>query len=59
MLREYSRCSVMRHLAEKLFLIELTVNTHRRKIMQKLEMKNSAQLVAYIEKNQITGHQLK
>lgn len=37
-------------IAEKLFLSELTVNTHRRNIMQKLEMKNSAQLVAYIEK---------
>ncbi|MFN3996272.1 response regulator [Algoriphagus sp.] len=37
-------------IAEKLFLSELTVNTHRRNIMQKLELKNSAQLVAFIEK---------
>lgn len=37
-------------IAEKLFVSELTVNTHRRNIMQKLELKNSAQLVAFIEK---------
>jgi DNA-binding CsgD family transcriptional regulator len=37
-------------IAEKLFLSELTVNTHRRNIMQKLELKNSAQLVAFVEK---------
>lgn len=37
-------------IAKKLFLSELTVNTHRRNIMQKLELKNSAQLVAFIEK---------
>jgi len=37
-------------IAEKLFLSELTVNTHRRNIMQKLDLKNSAQLVAFIEK---------
>lgn len=37
-------------IAKKLFLSELTINTHRRNIMQKLELKNSAQLVAFIEK---------
>lgn len=37
-------------IAKKLFLSELTVNTHRRNIMQKLDLKNSAQLVAFIEK---------
>jgi DNA-binding NarL/FixJ family response regulator len=36
-------------IAEKLFLSELTVNTHRRNLIQKLGLKNSAQLVAYIE----------
>lgn len=37
-------------ISKKLFLSELTVNTHRRNIMQKLDLKNSAQLVAFIEK---------
>lgn len=36
-------------IAEKLFLSDLTVNTHRRNLIQKLGLKNSAQLVAFIE----------
>ena len=36
-------------IAEKLFLSELTISTHRRNLIQKLGLKNSAQLVAYIE----------
>lgn len=36
-------------IAEKLFLSDLTVNTHRRNLIQKLGLKNSAQLVAFVE----------
>ncbi|GAB2484943.1 response regulator transcription factor [Algoriphagus taiwanensis] len=36
-------------IAEQLFLSELTVNTHRRNLIHKLGLKNSAQLVAFIE----------
>lgn len=37
-------------IAEKLFLSDLTVNTHRRNLIHKLGLKNTAQLVAFIEK---------
>ncbi|TNF41333.1 MAG: response regulator transcription factor [Cytophagales bacterium] len=36
-------------IADQLFLSELTVNTHRRNLIHKLGLKNSAQLVAFIE----------
>ena len=36
-------------IADQLFLSELTVNTHRRNLINKLGLKNSAQLVAFIE----------
>ncbi|GMQ27474.1 response regulator transcription factor [Algoriphagus confluentis] len=36
-------------IAEQLFLSEFTVNTHRRNLIHKLGLKNSAQLVAFIE----------
>ena len=36
-------------IAEKLFLSDLTVNTHRMNLIQKLGLKNSAQLVAFVE----------
>ncbi len=41
--------------AEKLFISKRTVETHRNNIMQKLEVKNSAELIKYsIEHNLIT-----
>ncbi|MFL0685225.1 MAG: response regulator transcription factor [Algoriphagus aquaeductus] len=36
-------------IAKQLFLSDLTVNTHRRNLIQKLGLKNSAQLVAFIQ----------
>lgn len=42
-------------IADQLFLSELTVNTHRRNLIHKLELKNSAQLVAFIENLKIIG----
>jgi DNA-binding NarL/FixJ family response regulator len=42
-------------IAEQLFLSELTVNTHRRNLIHKLGLKNSAQLVALIENLKFVG----
>jgi DNA-binding NarL/FixJ family response regulator len=48
-------CSEMttREIAGTLFLSELTVNTHRRNILRKLEIKNVAGLVNFAKQNQL------
>jgi DNA-binding NarL/FixJ family response regulator len=41
-----------KHVADKLFLSELTVNTHRRNMLKKTNQPNVAALVNYAKKNQ-------
>lgn len=42
-----------KEIASKLFLSELTINTHRRNILRKLEVKNVAGLVNFAKQNQL------
>jgi DNA-binding NarL/FixJ family response regulator len=42
-----------REIAAELFLSELTINTHRRNILRKLEVKNVAGLVNFAKQNQL------
>lgn len=42
-------------IAEKLFLSELTVTTHRRNLIQKLGIKNTAQLIALVGNLKLIG----
>ena len=42
-----------RQIADSLFLSELTVNTHRRNILRKLEIKNIAGLINFAKENQL------
>ncbi len=42
-----------KEIAEKLFISVKTVDTHKNHIMQKLKLKNSAELVLYAVKNQL------
>ena len=42
-------------IAEKLFLSELTVTTHRRNLVQKLGIKNTAQLIALVGNSKLIG----
>lgn len=42
-----------REIGEKLFISTKTVDTHRSNILQKLELKTTADLVRYALKNQI------
>jgi DNA-binding NarL/FixJ family response regulator len=41
-----------KHVADKLFLSELTVNTHRRNMLKKTNQPNVAALVSYAKQNQ-------
>jgi len=40
-----------KQIADSLFLSELTVNTHRRNILRKLEIKNVAGLINFAKEN--------
>ena len=40
-------------IATKLFLSEHTVNTHRKKILEKLHLKSTAELVSFMHKNML------
>lgn len=40
-------------IADKLFITEATVKTHRQRILQKLQLKNTAELINYAHKNNI------
>jgi DNA-binding NarL/FixJ family response regulator len=42
-----------KEIAEKLFIAEFTVNTHRRNILSKLEMKNTPALINFAKQNGI------
>ena len=42
-----------KQIAASLFLSELTINTHRRNILRKLEIKNVAGLVNFAKENQL------
>ena len=42
-----------RQIAAELFLSELTINTHRRNILRKLEVKNVAGLMNFAKQNQL------
>ena len=42
-----------KEIAAKLFLSELTINTHRRNILRKIEVKNVAGLVNFAKQNQL------
>ena len=45
--------STNKEIADKLFLSELTINTHRKNAMRKLELKNTAGLVQFAIENNI------
>ncbi len=45
--------STNKEIADKLFLSELTINTHRKNAMRKLELKNTASLVQFAIENNI------
>ncbi len=45
--------STNKEIADKLFLSELTINTHRKNAMRKLELKNTASLVQFAMENNI------
>lgn len=40
-------------IAEKLFLSSYTVDTHRRNILRKLDLKNTAMMVLYAQQHQL------
>jgi DNA-binding CsgD family transcriptional regulator len=42
-------------IADKLFLSELTVTTHRRNLIQKLGIKNTAQLISLVGRSKSIG----
>jgi DNA-binding NarL/FixJ family response regulator len=42
-----------RQIADKLFLSEFTINTHRRNIMRKLDFKNVAGLINFARENHL------
>ncbi|UKJ08394.1 response regulator [Solitalea lacus] len=42
-----------KQIADKLFLSEFTVNTHRRNIMKKLDLKNVTNLILFAKNNQL------
>lgn len=44
-----------KEVGEKLFISARTVESHRRKIMEKLEMKNTAELIRYAIENNMMG----
>ena len=47
-------CKTSREIAEKLFISKNTVDTHRRNILEKLELKNTRELIVLAMENDLT-----